>query len=141
MRVPTMFAWLAVGAVGLAACGGGEVGGPKATTQPKGETQTSRRAAPGGPGQPQRTGDTAQVAMRDIKMVPESVTVKVGQRVKWTNEDPVAHTATSRSGGTFDSGTIEPSKTFSWKAGQPGKVEYYCTIHGSQQSGTITVTQ
>jgi plastocyanin len=136
-----MFAWLAIGAVGLAGCGGGEVGGPKAKTQPEGETATSAKPAPGGPGKPARTREVVQVAMRDIKNVPEKVTVKVGQTVKWTNEDPVAHTATARSGATFDSGTINAGKTFSWTARKPGTVEYYCTIHGPQQSGTITVTQ
>jgi plastocyanin len=141
MRLPTMFAWLAIGAVGVAGCGGGEAGGPKATTQPEGETATSRKAAPAGPGKPPRTGEVVQVAMRDIKMVPEKVTVKVGQTVKWTNEDPVAHTATARSGATFDSGTINAGKSYSWKASQAGTVEYYCTVHGQQQSGTITVTR
>ncbi len=141
MRLRTMFAWLAIGAIGLAGCGGGEVGGPKAKTAPEGKTATAARPVPAGPGKPPRKGDTVHVAMRDIKNVPAQITVKVGQTVKWTNQDPVAHTATARSGATFDSGTIDVGKTFSWKPQNAGKVEYYCTIHGTQQSGRITVTE
>ena len=139
MRLRTMFTWLAIGAVVLAGCGK-EVGGPKATTKPEGETNTATKPAPVPSDKPIRTSETVKVEMRDIKMVPAKINVKVGQTVKWTNEDPVAHTATARSGATFDSGTINAGNSFSWKATKPGTVEYYCTIHGPQQSGTINVT-
>jgi plastocyanin len=139
MRLPTLLTWLAIVAVGVAGCGGGEVGGPKATTQPESETNTATKPAPAE--KPISTGGEVRVGMRDIKMVPAKIDVKVGRTVKWTNEDPVAHTATARSGATFDSGNIAAGKTYSWKAATPGTVEYYCTIHGPQQSGTINVTQ
>ena len=141
MKLRTMLAWAAIVAVGLAGCGGDEVEGPRATTQPETETATTTRPVPAGPGVPGRTAQTVHVTMRDIKNVPERITVRVGQRVTWTNRDPVAHTATARSGASFDSGTINAGQTYSWTPRQPGTVQYYCTIHGTQQSGTITVTR
>jgi plastocyanin len=140
MRLPTTLTWLAIVAVGVAGCGK-EVGGPKATTQPESETNTVTKPAPVPSDKPIRTGGEVKVEMRDIKMVPAKIDVKVGQTVRWTNEDPVTHTATARSGATFDSGNIAAGKSYSWKATEPGTVEYYCTIHGPQQSGTLNVKQ
>jgi plastocyanin len=57
----------------------------------------------------------------------------------WTNEDGVVHTVTADSGASFDSGNVDPAGNFRWKATGPGNIHYYCTIHGQQMSGTITV--
>src|SRR5437899_1478779 len=46
---------------------------------------------------------TVEVAMRGNKFVNETVTVYVGDTVKWTNQDQVGHTVTATSGATFDS--------------------------------------
>jgi plastocyanin len=131
-RLPTMLACCALGAAG---CGGG--GGTTDTnaqaTQPTSATVAPTTVAkPGGAGQ-------VVVDMKDIKYVPQHVDVKVGQTVKWTNSDAVAHTVTADKGASFDSGTINVGGTYQWKAAKPGEIHYFCTIHGQVQSGTITV--
>lgn len=118
-------------ALGVAGCGGDDSssdnGAPPAT-QPVATdtTPTPAQAA------------VVEVDMKDIKYVPADVTAKVGQTVRWTNSDPVAHTVTAKSGSDVDSGTIDPNDTFETKFTKPGKVDYVCAIHPNQ-TGTVTV--
>jgi plastocyanin len=116
-----------VACLALASCGGDDDGGgtPPATTP----------AVSGGGG----GGGEVRVSMKDIKFVPQNVTVKAGQTIKWTNDDPVAHTATARSGANFDSGTVQPGQSYSQKLTRPGRINYFCEIHPNQ-TGTITVS-
>jgi len=73
-----------------------------------------------------------------LSFSPPTATVRVGQRVIWTNADSTAHTAT---GNGFDTGPIDPGRSsvpilFS----APGNVPYRCTIHPTM-TGLLTVTQ
>jgi plastocyanin len=113
---------------GLAACGDDDDDGGPATT-PAATTPTAAEPAAGG---------EVKVSMKDIKYVPQDVTARAGQKITWTNDDPVAHTVTARSGADFDSGTIQPGGKFSRTINQAGKIDYVCTIHPNQ-TGTITV--
>jgi plastocyanin len=122
---------LALGAAAFAGCGDDD---DEATV---GTTPTPASEAGGGGAT--TAGTPVEVSMKDVKMIPEKVTVKVGQLVKWTNDDPIDHTATAKSGADFDSGNMKSGDTFEWKAEKAGTVEYVCTIHPSQ-TGTITVT-
>ncbi len=49
------------------------------------------------------SGSVVGVTIQDFSFSPAAVTVKVGTAVKWTNNGPSAHTATSNT-GTWDSG-------------------------------------
>ncbi len=90
---------------------------------------------------PSSSAGTVAVAMRNIRFVPASITVKAGQAIKWTNDDPVSHTVTADRGASFNSGTVDFGKTYQFTPTKPGTIHYYCTIHGQIQSGTITVTK
>jgi plastocyanin len=83
-------------------------------------------------------GNTVEVNMKNIEYVPKSVTAKVGQTVHWTNGDSVAHTVTSKSGASFDSGTMDPGAEFDFKVTKAGTINYVCQIHPNQ-TGTIVV--
>jgi plastocyanin len=65
------------------------------------------------------------------------MTVPAGTTVTWTNTDSLPHTSTS-DGGTWDSGTIAPGKSFSAVLSKTGTFQYHCTIHPGML-GTITV--
>ncbi len=41
---------------------------------------------------------TRAVAIADFAFVPATITINVGDRVRWTNTDTVAHTATANNG-------------------------------------------
>ena len=58
--------------------------------------------------------------------------------VTWVNDDNVPHTITSVS-GSFDSGSIDPGKTYSYKFNQAGTFEYSCTNHPSMPHGKVVV--
>jgi plastocyanin len=103
------------------------------------ESASTTPATTAGPAQTtEAPADVVMVDMKDIKYVPRNVTANVGQTVRWTNSDPVAHTVTAKSGSDVDSGTINPNDTFEAKFDKPGKVDYVCTIHPNQ-TGTVTV--
>jgi plastocyanin len=55
--------------------------------------------------------------------------VELGDTVTWTNDDPqMPHTVTDV-GGTFDSGLLQSTQSFSYTFTNPGVFEYFCTLH------------
>ena len=83
-------------------------------------------------------GDVVEVRMKDILFMPENVTAKVGQTVRWTNDDAVAHNVKAESGSDFASDSLSKGETFEFKLDKAGKIPYVCTIHAGQK-GSITV--
>lgn len=77
------------------------------------------------------------VAMAGKAFAPAHVTVLVGERVSWTNQDSTSHTATATE-RSFDSGRVGPGGTYSRRFDTPGLVTYKCTLHRFMQ-GTIEV--
>ena len=79
--------------------------------------------------------------LTDTAYSPNPIQAKVGQEVKWTNEDSAFHTVTSGTAGgadvgkAFDSGLQGPSaltakgKTFEHKFDAAGEFPYHCTLH------------
>ncbi len=58
---------------------------------------------------------------------PESLTVPVGTKVVWINEDSEVHTVTSQ--GNFDSGNMNQGEEFSYIFNQTGTFDYFCIPH------------
>jgi len=79
------------------------------------------------------------IAIRDFSFEPDSITIKAGTKVIWTNEDSVLHTVTSED-GIFDSGTLSKGETFSYIFEEAGIYKYTCSIHPSMK-GEIIVTE
>lgn len=77
-----------------------------------------------------------EVTMQQFAFAPAVVSVPAGAIVTWTNRDTVPHSVTA-SDGSFDSGAIEPGKSFEWKASRPAA--YHCVYHPSM-TGSIRVT-
>jgi len=69
---------------------------------------------------------------------PDTLQVKVGDTVTWTNNDSAAHTVTSDTAGVFDSGSIAQGATFKFTFTQAGTFTYHSTSDSSWK-GTITV--
>jgi plastocyanin len=90
---------------------------------------------------PAKSGSAAvTVDMKDIKYVPQNVSVKRGGTITWTNSDQVPHTVTKEGGAgpEFDSGTIDAGKTYRRTFSAAGRIDYLCTVHPNQK-GSITV--
>jgi plastocyanin len=122
MRLITML--VACLALVLAGCGGGN---------DKGSNSSS-----GGGGS--SSGGTVTIDMKNIKFAPQDATVKVGQTVKWVNQDTVDHDVQAKSGADFKSELFGNGKSFEWKADKAGTVSYVCTVHPGMV-GTLNVTQ
>jgi len=65
---------------------------------------------------------------------PEILTIKVGEKVKWQNNDTAAHTITSGDqengpGGHFDSSLFGPGKSFEVTFNEKGNFTYHCVVH------------
>lgn len=132
-RLPVTFLACLTLAGGGALAGCGSSNDTASTSTPAGNTAPQASAA--------TSGNTVNVTMKDIKFVPASITAKVGQKIVWTNTDgQIPHTVTATNGAKFDSGTLQPGKTFDYTPTKAGKIDYVCTIHPGQ-TGTITVTK
>lgn len=120
----------ALGALALAACGDKDAG----------------YGGSGGGGGGTSTGAaTRTVEIIDSKYVPETVTVKVGETVKWVNRDGLVHTATRSSDPTFDTGNLRKNQesapiTFTKESDATGW-EYRCTVKGHEMTGHVVVTK
>jgi plastocyanin len=145
-RVSTAVACAAL--VAAAGCGSSGTGTTGTTTaKPKGGTSeglkavtTPKYAAPS-PSEPIKSG-VVEIAYRNIAIDPDTVRVKVGTTIKWTNFDPVEHNVTSKSGpASFSSGNFSEGHTVSFKMTKPGIVHYLCTIHPTTMNGTIEVVK
>jgi plastocyanin len=81
--------------------------------------------------------NVVNVVMRDIKFVPATTTVKLGQTVRWTNDDRVAHTVASPR-LRLASEAIDGGGRFSYTPRRRGRFPYFCTIHAGQ-AGVLIV--
>jgi len=115
---------LAALGIGLAACGGS--GADSQTTAAAKATITAPPIA------------AAKVSVQDNTFKPGTIQVKAGDTITWTNNGAVAHTVTATDGANFDSGTLEPGKTFSFAADKTGTIHYVCNFHAGMK-GTIEV--
>ena len=84
-------------------------------------------------------GAAAPGAVRIVQFafVAASVSVPIGTRVTWSNDDPAPHTVTA-DGGKFDSRQLDPGATFSMLLDAPGTFSYHCEIHPTMV-GTVVV--
>ena len=77
--------------------------------------------------------------------IPIEVLTHVGSTVTWINDDLSAtHTVTSGDvvvgpDGTFDSGSLGPTQSFSYTFEEVGIYPYYCTVHPWKE-GLIKIT-
>lgn len=77
------------------------------------------------------------VDIKGFAFDPADATVKVGQKVTWTNEDSAAHNVVADD-GAFESETLEQGDTFEYTADAAGSFAYVCTFHPNMKA-TLTV--
>lgn len=78
------------------------------------------------------------VNIRSTGFAPKTVTVAGGDTVRWKNLDTVAHQVVANN-GSFASGQIQPTKTYSRRLDTPGTYPYHDALHPSLK-GTVKVT-
>ena len=129
--LPLLLALAIAAALALAGCGGSDSSTGSATTAVAPSTAaTTAATAPAG-------GDVT-VKMQSISYQPKSLTVRVGQRITWVNDDDVLHDVVSTSGESVRSELFSKGKSFSFTPTRAGTITYVCTIHPGMD-GTVTV--
>jgi plastocyanin len=106
-----------------------------ASTKPGGGRYGSGGASSPTPAAAASAGNAVTVV--DFGFNPDTIKVKVGTTVTWTNTG-VTHTVTADK-GLFDSGMFKSGETFSFTFAKGGTFTYHCAIHSSMR-GTVTVT-
>src|SRR6266566_9175886 len=122
----------------------GSTGGtspPPAAATGRLKVSTTPRFASPPASAPVRSG-VVQIAYRNITIAPDTVKVKVGSTLVWTNYDPVEHNVTSRSGpDSFASKNFGEGQSFRVTLTKPGVIHYLCTIHPTSMNGTVEVVR
>jgi len=73
---------------------------------------------------------TEQVNIQSFAFQPGTVTVSIGDSVRWTNLDGVPHSATSDSGpGSFNSGLLSQNQSYAFQFTVAGTYRYHCSVH------------
>jgi plastocyanin len=148
-RMLTTFTLFLVAATLVAGCAGDDTGGAASGGEPATTTTAAPATTQGGDtgggrgdygGGGGSGGQAAKGAVRiaDFAFTPDSSSAKVGDSVKWTNEDSATHTVTADD-GAFDSGNLAAGKAFSFTFDKAGTFAYHCNIHQSM-TGTVTVS-
>ena len=118
LRLRTSLAAGMMGVLVLAGCGGGGDGDKKA------------KPPPGGPG---------EIRIANFEFKPQTVVVKPGTKVTWTNADSSIHDIQDTSPlATPVSSSLNKGDTFSITYAQPGTYSYVCGIH-PYMSGSVEV--
>jgi plastocyanin len=103
----------------------------------KGDT-TPKFASPS-PSAPVQSG-LVPIAYRNIAIDPDTVKVKVGSTIKWTNYDSTQANVTSVSGPQrIASKDFGEGGSFEVKVDRPGVIHYECTLYPTTMNGTIEV--
>ena len=137
----TTKAWLCLLVVGflvlLAACGSAPSTTGTATTPTAAPTATLTTNPTPTPTPTTATSSSGNsVSIMNFSFSPNSLTVKVGTKVTWTNHDSVTHTVTADQ-GAFNS-PVSAGSSFSFTFTKAGTFAYHCMIHPSM-TATIVV--
>ena len=79
---------------------------------------------------------THNVSIGDFFFSPASLTISVGDTVRWTRTGSVTHTTT---GSEWDSGSLGSGATFSHTFTTAGTFNYFCAIHPTTMQATLVV--
>jgi plastocyanin len=128
----------------LAACGGTNSTNPPTTTPTAASTPTSTPTAASTPTSSTSTqtptatpasGNAPSVSIVNFSFSPASLTVSVGTKVTWTNNDSTTHTVTDDH-GAFNQ-MLSPGQTFTFTFTKAGTYTYHCNIHRSMTATII----
>lgn len=83
------------------------------------------------------TETVKNIAIQNMAFDQKDLTITIGTKVKWTNNDSVPHTATSDN-GVFASNNLTKGQSFEFTFNKEGTFPYHCAVHPSMKA-TITV--
>ena len=78
------------------------------------------------------------ISIDNFTFNPQTVTVKAGTTVTWTNKDDIPHGIASAKNVFKKSQALDTDDSYSFTFSTPGTYEYFCYIH-PHMTGTIVV--
>jgi plastocyanin len=83
------------------------------------------------------SGET-QLTIDNFTFKPDAVTVPVGTRIVWVNDDDIPHSIVETA-GKFHSPALDTEDKFSFTFDKAGSYEYFCGLH-PHMKGKVVVT-
>jgi plastocyanin len=83
------------------------------------------------------TGET-RIAIDNFTFKPAAITVRVGTRIVWENNDDIPHSLVETQ-GKFHSPALDTEDKFGFTFDQAGTFEYFCGLH-PHMTGKVVVT-
>ena len=80
------------------------------------------------------------IEIKDFAFSPQTITVKSGEKITWTNRDEEPHTVVSVEKQFKKSSALDTDETFTITAGAPGTYTYFCSVH-PKMTGTIVIVK
>lgn len=79
-----------------------------------------------------------EVVIDDFRFGPAALTVPVGTKVTWVNDDSDPHTVTSEADPKLlKSPALDTGESFAFTFDKPGTYRYFCSIHPHMQGVVI----
>ena len=79
-----------------------------------------------------------RIEIKDFAFNPQTLTVKPGEKITWTNRDEEPHTIVSVEKQFKKSTALDTDQEFTITAGAPGTYNYFCSVH-PKMTGIIIV--
>jgi len=86
----------------------------------------------------QAQSSAAAISIDNFTFGPQTLTVKAGTTVTWTNKDDIPHAVAAADGTSFRSNALDTDDSYSFVFKTPGSYKYFCYIH-PHMTGTIVV--
>jgi plastocyanin len=122
-RIPLVLC--AVVALAAAGCGGSDDNSSSGSTSTAAASSSS-------------SGGGVAIQLKGFQFSPKDTTIKVGQKITWTNQDNTDHNVTADSGADFKSKDFGQGATFEFTPDKAGTIAYECTLHPGMKAA-ITV--
>jgi plastocyanin len=80
----------------------------------------------------------AAISIDNFTFTPQTVTVKAGTMVTWTNKDDIPHGIAATNNAFARSKALDTDDSYSFTFTTPGTYQYFCYVH-PHMTGTIVV--
>jgi plastocyanin len=132
---------------GGASSGGGSYDAKPAATQapaeqaPVEKPSVEKASAEKLPAEKPAAVDQVAIAVRisGFAVQPNGIKAHVGDPITFTNRDSAAHTVTATAGASFDSGSLDQGRSFTYTPKKAGTIKFVCDFHPGM-TGTISVS-
>jgi plastocyanin len=78
------------------------------------------------------------ISIDNFTFTPQTVTVKAGTTVTWTNKDDIPHGIAATNNAFTRSKALDADDSYSFTFTTPGTYQYFCYVH-PHMTGTIVV--